>query len=575
MNLLNPTIENDVKTGTIGMENLSNQSSPDDIIRAYKAPEQIEIVDKFFAKRKNEIKQQINISKNNSKIRCELANIHLARKKYDHARRIFKEVVISDPTYSPAIEGLILTNMILNDFEQADKYYNELLKLLNDRSDVLHKYVIFKLFYKGVHDQDNINECKEKLQIIIDKEGNNYQAINTMGLILISGGKLDEAKTFFEKALSINNKCVDALNNLGVYYSRTKNIKNALECFRKALALNKAFIPAHDNIIHSFLVNNEPQKAIKYLEEVKKSGIILSHTWKKTLGIIFNNQNKFSKAICCYLEYLIDVPDDQYILNNIGFCYLVTGKLDKSEEYLKRSYIISKSKGRLSSNHLVLYNLGRLYFTKRDYERVGSIANEILYYFPNNHFGLYLRARLSMIEGDYIKAKELLYKALDGQPQSEEILISLSFILDSIERNYKESINLMRETRERGMMSKFLINNYVYALVRDGQFEEANKYMNEVKKPWQPELYATKGMYFIRKGLLKQGENQYNIAIKKLKNRESKNIARQMLAIEKAIYFKKSHSTSKSIKLLEQALSYGDTYLTNEIKEEIASIQKR
>ncbi len=295
--------------------------------------------------------------------------------------------------------------------------------------------------------------------------------------------------------------------------------------------------------------------------------MFLSAKWKVNLAIVLTNQRKFKEAIELYLDYLQSDSENPYILNNLGFCFLVVGDLPKAEYHLNRSYLTSKRLGQIIKNPLALYNLGRIALIKKNIVKMRKIADEILYYFSDDQFGFYLIASSLIIERKYNEARDILYKIIENQSNISEAYSDLGFILSAIDRNYNEALRIMSMALEKKIASALIINNMAYALVKIDKVKDAEQLLARIRESSFPAYFATKGLIAIRYGFLQRGIILYYKAIRSLPDEYSKIVAKQLLNLEKANYYMKHGEISKVEYYLNYAIKLGNTYVNDEIEE--------
>ncbi|MEI6832021.1 MAG: tetratricopeptide repeat protein [Candidatus Omnitrophota bacterium] len=559
---LDTTIENSINR----LEKPTSGFDLEDSLASIKAQEISPLTKKFISFEWNEIKKEILLFPKSPRLLLELGEIHLAKKDYLRARRIFTDIIKIEKNYLLAYERLIFVNLILNEFDEVEKIYKNYIEISNERIEVLHNYVIFRLFFKGFKDQDNVKLCLSILEKVIQKDKNNFRGLNTYGFILLNVGNLEEARQYFDRSLKIKEDFIHANNNLGVYFLRKGNLKAANEYFEKALQKNINFIPAHENKLQILIIDKKFKEAKEYINKIK-SPLFLSAKWKINLAIVLTTQRKFKEAIDLYLEYLENNAENPYILNNLGFCFMVDGDIRKAESYLNRSYLLSKRLWQLIKNPLALYNVGRIALIKKNLVKLRETADEILYYFPDDQFGVYLIAASFTVERKYKEAKDLLYKIIEKQSNISEAYSDLGFILSSIDRNYNEAVRVMNIALERKIASALTINNMAYSLAKMDKLKEAEQLLAIIKQPSLPVYFATKGLIAIRGGFLQRGIMLYYKTIRSLSDEYSKTVAKQLLSLEKANYYIKRNEISKAKYSLNYAVKLGNTYVNDEIEE--------
>jgi protein O-mannosyl-transferase len=90
---------------------------------------------------------------------------------------------------------------------------------------------------------------------------------NNLGVELFRTNKIAEAKSHFEKSISLQPKWYFALNNLGAVYQHEGNFEKAKELYGKVLTTSDYYL-AHENL-SSILTHqeNDPQKAKEFTEK--------------------------------------------------------------------------------------------------------------------------------------------------------------------------------------------------------------------------------------------------------------------------------------------------------------------
>ena len=564
-NILPLEIDNTIANSVNKFERPTVGVELEDNLASIKMQEHGWLTKKLISYQWNEIKKEIQFIPKSPRLLFELGEIHLAKKDFLRARRIFNDVIKLEKNYLLAYERLIFVNLLLNEFEEVEKTYKNYIEISNKRSEIVHNYVLFRLFYKGLKDQDNINLCLSNLDEIIKKKADDHKALNTYGFIILNTGDIEIAKQYFEKSLSIKQNFIHANNNLGVYFLRKGDLKIADQYFNKALEQNMNFIPAHENKLQILILEKKFNEAKDYINKIKPP--LLSAKWKVNLALILTNQKKFREAIELYLGYLQNYPDDPYILNNLGFCFLVNSDVHNAEHYLNQSCLLSKRLNQIVKNPLALHNLGRVYIIKKNLVKVRKIADEILYYFQGDQFGIYLIAACYTLERKYDEARSLLYKIIEKGSNITEAYADLGFILSAVDRNYDEALRIMRIALEKKIASALILNNMAYALAKTNRAKEGEQLLSGIREPYFPAYYATKGLIAIRNGYLQRGVTLYYRAIRNLPDEYNKCVAKQLLNLEKASYYMKRDDVSKAKIYISYALKLGSTYINAEIDE--------
>lgn len=88
----------------------------------------------------------------------------------------------------------------------------------------------------------------KKLELALDLESNDFEAMVNMGIALDKLQKPEEALAFYRKAQGINPNSPVLYNNIGAALWRSKRPEEAQEAFRRALDLNPRDASAANNL---------------------------------------------------------------------------------------------------------------------------------------------------------------------------------------------------------------------------------------------------------------------------------------------------------------------------------------
>jgi protein O-GlcNAc transferase len=142
----------------------------------------------------------------------------------------------------------------------------------------------------------------KKLKKQLQLESNNHQArqICDLGAILQEKGQLDDAITYYQKALQLNPNHAVAFYNLASAYHKKGQSEKAIIYYQKVLQLDQ----------NAFAYNN--------------------------LGTILQEKGELNEAITCYKNALKLNPDYDNAYTNLGSALLETGQLNEAEFYYRR-----------------------------------------------------------------------------------------------------------------------------------------------------------------------------------------------------------------------------------------------
>jgi tetratricopeptide (TPR) repeat protein len=159
--------------------------------------------------------------------------------------------------------------------------------------------------------------------------GGNVIAYNCIGNALESLNRVDEAMTYFEKAIAINPKYERALNNYGVCLSRKGDHLAAGSYYSQAIAANPGWPVAYLNLALNQHRRGFPGEAIKLLEKALAldpgNGNALN-----TLGSFLLEQGKKEEAIRHFRSAVENKPNLLQARLNLSQAYEKAGRYDEA-----------------------------------------------------------------------------------------------------------------------------------------------------------------------------------------------------------------------------------------------------
>ncbi len=184
-------------------------------------------------------------------------------------------------------------------------------------------------------------------------EPNNPRAWHEMGTVEREAGNFAEAKGYFERAIALNGKFVEAFQSLGICYGKLGEFDKAVDAFRKAIELN-------------------PDYPSPYF----------------SLGVAYFRKGMLNAARDAILEGLKRNPNDFNARTNLGAIYEQGGYPGMAVTVLQEVVKVDRNNAR------AFYNLGvALEKTKRVKEAVEAYENAARLNYSNREEAL-RRARL-------------------------------------------------------------------------------------------------------------------------------------------------------------------------------------
>lgn len=123
---------------------------------------------------------------------------------------------------------------------------------------------------------------------------NSFDLENNLGVELFRVGKIDEAKTHFEKSINLQPGWWFPYNNLGAVYQQEGDLTKARALYEKSIEKGNYFL-AHENLAFIVLKEEEPEEAIKIINQ---SLAVLPYNLRlwTALTLAYYQDKQFGKA---------------------------------------------------------------------------------------------------------------------------------------------------------------------------------------------------------------------------------------------------------------------------------------
>jgi len=181
---------------------------------------------------------------------------------------------------------------------------------------------------------------------IVDKIGNNVYSMtnNNLGVIYLEEKKYQKAISYFQKAISQNNKNALAFNNLGTALKETGKPHEAVENWEKASKLDPTFIEPLSNLGVFYLDTGQVSEAITNFTKLINVNPNDSNSYNN-LGLCYLNQNDYQKAIENIKKAVELNPNDYAASYHLGLTYRLVDDYENSVKYLKNALKLNPEHG--------------------------------------------------------------------------------------------------------------------------------------------------------------------------------------------------------------------------------------
>ncbi len=171
----------------------------------------------------------------------------------------------------------------------------------------------------------------------------------------------DKAIEYYQKAININPKYVEAYNNMGIIYSKQGNDNKALEMYEKAISINPEHASTYANMGAAYNNKGDFDKAIKLYGKAININPSDAESYYN-MGLAYDHKGNYDKAIGLYEKAISFNPKDDTAYNNMGVIYGEQVNYDKAIEMFKKAININPEDADTYNN------MGKTYGQKGDYE---------------------------------------------------------------------------------------------------------------------------------------------------------------------------------------------------------------
>lgn len=89
----------------------------------------------------------------------------------------------------------------------------------------------------ALYRMNKLEEAKKELQFVLEKDPNNFDALDGFGVVLMKMGKYQEAGDYLQRAVKINERDPMVHVHLSAFYQKTKQAAKAKSQWKKAESL--------------------------------------------------------------------------------------------------------------------------------------------------------------------------------------------------------------------------------------------------------------------------------------------------------------------------------------------------
>jgi Flp pilus assembly protein TadD len=194
-----------------------------------------------------------------------LGSALLKRGQVEEAIAQYNESLRLAPDFASAHNNLGIALIRSEDFSQAIYHFQEALRLVPGYADAF--YNVNKL-EENLRIDGEITKTKSKLTRNPEDPGIHY----ALGNLYMRRGKLNEAKTHYQKSLELDPEYHNALNKLASIYALTGNYDKAISLFQEVITRQPDNPDAFFYIACVYAKQNKKTEAIGWLKKAAERG---------------------------------------------------------------------------------------------------------------------------------------------------------------------------------------------------------------------------------------------------------------------------------------------------------------
>nr|WP_319513769.1 tetratricopeptide repeat protein [uncultured Cohaesibacter sp.] len=330
----------------------------------------------------------------------------LAQKgNYLEARRLYQTVLATFPGNSRALQGLALVEKQIK-LKGANTSINETIKTLGG------------LLSKGFF-QDAIEQSQE----ILKQRPDVFVIWYILGIASIQLGKLNQAISAFDQAISIKPDYIEAHLNRGFALQMQGLHEKAIASFQKVLSIKPDLPQAHNNIGNALRQQGKLSKAIAAYQKALSINPAFPEALYN-LGRCWQDLEQMEEAQKAYLKVLSIKPDLPEANNDLGTVYLEQRKFDEAAQAFSNAI---RHRPQFSEAHS---NLGTALHEQGHIKEAIASCNKALSLNPEHVSAYNNLGVIYTSAGEPDKALEAYTKALSIKPDDAQTLYNISSHVD-------------------------------------------------------------------------------------------------------------------------------------------------
>lgn len=409
----------------------------------------------------------------------------IQKKQFQEAVAEYQRLIDSTSDNTDYIVGLANAYMAMEDFTRGIASYKKALSQQPDREDILTA-----LAFAFIRQKD-YEQANSVLKQLLTKNPKNVEALAAMGRLATINEDETAAEKFFETALQIDPKSTTTLEFYALLRIKQKRYEAAQKLYYTLLGIdatnegyNEGFRNARDLPIVQRAKELEEENDLYSAEALYQLLLANSPTnmdYYLDLARVYNSLNCHNRAIQILCQALYLKPDDNEVINALGFTYLT------------KANDIDMVNGEFK---FIPYTPYMYHNEKYNLEMSGELFQNVLLRDPNNIEAMAGLGRYYTLKDCLPLADNYISAALEMDPENQTALAYMA-ALRTAQKRYFAALYHYRYIIDRYPDDADAIKNYWSTIkVTDpnftllGFYDEENE-KDQTTEEWEARLKDT------------------------------------------------------------------------------------
>jgi len=432
------------------------------------------------------------------------AALKTAQGNYDEARRLLTDMLVSNPSYSPAWQQLAQLEQQQGNFDAALKAHTRVIEQeTNNSSDLTQRALVYiqlnriddakkdlSQVQKGGKQallfgyatgliavyEERYSDAKKALQSVLNSRPDYMPAVFHLGLIAYQRGDMEQALTLLSTFQRTHPNSTAANKLLAGVYLALGDKDSATSYLHKTLTSEPDEIESMKLLGQLSLEKGESAEAIAYFSQLvaKEAGNSESYI---LLGRSYSAAKQPNAAREEYKRAIALNPD--LATAEIG---IITSYINDNEFKLALDYVHKLEKERPSDTDLPVYE-SAIHLALGDRQVARKVLQDALALTPGHPTLSHNLANLALLESDFDTARELYLDAIEHDPKDIWSIMHLAK-LELISGNEQKAVSLVENALEIDPASLDVRSTLATYHLKKGHPKKAMQLVKEVEEQY-------------------------------------------------------------------------------------------